>query len=128
MLTPVTGVHDLDAYLQWQLLRAVRPHLSIPSNDQAFTLSLTLLAPHGTAVFKIFLSPLDPQGDMIRSQFAPFFEVPRPASTADPSHRAQPGFDQLDRRGGVWVRKPRSSRAGSGGACASSHLKSVAEE
>lgn len=28
------------------------------------------------------------------------------------------GFDTKGRRGGVWVRKPRSSRPGSGGKCA----------
>lgn len=34
---------------------------------------------------------------------------------AGPSSVGQEGFDSLGRRGGVWVRKPRSSRKGSGG-------------
>ncbi|RXK40771.1 CAMK protein kinase [Tremella mesenterica] len=126
----VTGVHDLDAYLHSQLLLA------------ALTLSLTLLAPHSTLIFKIFLSPLDPQGAMLRSQLQPFFPGPPTdqfydefddqstvaedlipmenvaSQTIDdkPGEPSSPeaGFDLLGRRGGVWVRKPRSSRKGSG--------------
>ncbi|WVQ93557.1 hypothetical protein IAU59_000632 [Kwoniella sp. CBS 9459] len=129
----VTGVHDLDAYLHSQLLLA------------AITLSLTLLAPHGTLIFKIFLSPLDPQAALLASQLRCFFPSP-PASAAhdisfqefDSTEEGRPdddqgistgasastdyesanigkeGYDALGRRGGVWVRKPRSSRKGSG--------------
>ena len=105
---------------------------------QALTLSLTLLAPHGTLIFKIFLSPLDPKAAMLRSQLQPFFPGPptkdffgefdEPASipeldttSLDRPQQGEPssprvGHDLLGRRGGVWVRKPRSSRKGSGGA------------
>ncbi|OCF41647.1 CAMK protein kinase [Kwoniella heveanensis CBS 569] len=131
----VTGVHDLDAYLHSQLLLA------------AITLSLTLLAPHGTLIFKIFLSPLDPQAALLASQLRCFF--PSPPATASEAVSFQEfdlledaaavgdsravtgasisgsierqkanigkeGYDALGRRGGVWVRKPRSSRKGSG--------------
>ncbi|WVW81818.1 hypothetical protein I302_103815 [Kwoniella bestiolae CBS 10118] len=124
----VTGVHDLDAYLHSQLLLA------------AITLSLTLLAPHSTLIFKIFLSPLDPQAALLASQLRCFF--PGPSSSEDEyvefdlqeaddkdqedieggmdvDQDASPnagneGYDLRGRRGGVWVRKPRSSRKGSG--------------
>jgi tRNA (cytidine32/guanosine34-2'-O)-methyltransferase len=134
----VTGVHDLDAYLHSQLLLAVSPKpdcntgaprfhaLAQPRADsgQALTLSLTLLAPHATLIFKIFLSPLDPQADMLRSQVAPFFQAPEAGSAGDydasangeDAWRGKTGYDLRGRRGGVWVRKPRSSRPGSSGA------------
>lgn len=133
----VTGVHDLDAYLHSQLLLAVsqtpkpRLHqliLPLPppraDSGQALTLSLTLLAPHATLIFKIFLSPLDPQADMLRSQVAPFFRAPEARSdgeydgseTGEDASRGKDGYDLRGRRGGVWVRKPRSSRPGSSGA------------
>ncbi|KAL7418693.1 hypothetical protein Q5752_006376 [Cryptotrichosporon argae] len=107
----VTGVHDLDAYLHAQLLRA------------ALTLALTLLAPGATLVFKIFLSPLDPRAEHLRSQLRCFF----PSTSADTdghSAYAEIDEDEVDgerqrmdvdaERSGVWVRKPRSSRKGSG--------------
>lgn len=95
-------------------------------------MSLTLLAPHATLIFKIFLSPLDPQASMLKSQLEVFFasppnmdgdykefdeenEVGESGRIQDKSHIGKPGFDQRGRRGGVWVRKPRSSRKGSGG-------------
>ncbi|WVR03587.1 hypothetical protein IAU60_000579 [Kwoniella sp. DSM 27419] len=125
----VTGVHDLDAYLHSQLLLA------------ALTLSLTLLAPGATLIFKIFLSPLDPQAAFLTSQLRCFFPSPpvtegqntfeefdegkadaeapgdMKASTSgltSAQHAGKSGYDPLGRRGGVWVRKPRSSRKGSG--------------
>ncbi|WWC58150.1 uncharacterized protein I303_100685 [Kwoniella dejecticola CBS 10117] len=123
----VTGVHDLDAYLHSQLLLA------------ALTLSLTLLAPHSTLIFKIFLSPLDPQAALLASQLRCFFPGPKGSDdtyeefdvpdetnaeaadgdTREPmdatsSQAGQEGYDTRGRRGGVWVRKPRSSRKGSG--------------
>ncbi|KAL1413249.1 hypothetical protein Q8F55_001004 [Vanrija albida] len=126
----VTGVHDLDAYIHSQLLLA------------ALTLSLTLLAPGATLIFKIFLSPNDPTAALLQSQLRAFFPAPPPGSaTADPANFAEiedddgddldleddavpsalastsapgPGFDSFGRRGGVWIRKPRSSRKGSG--------------
>ncbi|KAK8845574.1 hypothetical protein IAR55_006289 [Kwoniella newhampshirensis] len=122
----VTGVHDLDAYLHSQLLLA------------ALTLSLTLLAPHSTLIFKIFLSPLDPQAALLCSQLRCFFpgplgstehkyeefDIPAEMGDGPPKNhererrdvdkKPEEGFDLLGRRGGVWVRKPRSSRAGSG--------------
>ncbi|CAK9785555.1 kinase-like protein [Cutaneotrichosporon oleaginosum] len=122
----VTGVHDLDAYLHSQLILA------------ALTLALTLMAPHATLIFKIFLSPLDPKASVLRSQLRAFFpgpeageggpddewaefddveleaieteNVPSAGSSSSPAS----GFDAFGRRGGVWVRKPRSSRKGSG--------------
>ncbi|ODN88098.1 CAMK protein kinase [Cryptococcus wingfieldii CBS 7118] len=119
----VTGVHDLDAYLHSQLLLA------------ALTLSLTLLAPHATLIFKIFLSPLDPKAEFLASQLRCFFPGPSLSSEqpdevigefgefdeegetgAAPGVRRKgvEGYDLEGRRGGVWVRKPRSSRQGSG--------------
>ncbi|WVQ80891.1 hypothetical protein IAT38_002998 [Cryptococcus sp. DSM 104549] len=129
----VTGVHDLDAYLHSQLLLA------------ALTLSLTLLAPHGTLIFKIFLSPLDPQAALLASQLRCFFPGPAAAGAGDAfgefdvpgteeetaaglqkqaqegttgreggGAESKEGYDLSGRRGGVWVRKPRSSRKGSG--------------
>ena len=108
------------------------------SLKQALTLSLTLLAPHATLIFKIFLSPLDPRGAMLRSQLELFFQAPPACSSSDGegdsyeefdemvgetrAERSEKvrdcekvGFDREGRRGGVWVRKPRSSRKGSGG-------------
>ncbi|ORY34243.1 kinase-like domain-containing protein [Naematelia encephala] len=121
----VTGVHDLDAYLHSQLLLA------------ALTLALTLLAPRATLIFKIFLSPLDPKAAMLRSQLRTFFPGPssdagdafaefddneadsmsgmdRRAERDGKTGNGSVGYDTLGRRGGVWVRKPRSSRKGSG--------------
>lgn len=135
----VTGVHDLDAYLHHQLLLA------------AVTLTLAILAPGGTAVYKIFLSPLDPHAARLRQQLRVFFpgeedqggwfaeyaddgededgegerEVQRegdavgegtaPGREGEGETRRGFGLDKMGRRGGVWVRKPRSSRKGSGG-------------
>lgn len=105
---------------------------------QATTLALTLMAPHATLVFKIFLSPLDPTAAVLRSQLSTFFAGPEPgeidghpeiaefddsamlngherSDSAASASTAVPGFDAFGRRGGVWVRKPRSSRQGSGG-------------
>ncbi|WWD22524.1 hypothetical protein CI109_107017 [Kwoniella shandongensis] len=124
----VTGVHDLDAYLHSQLLLA------------ALTLSLTLLAPHSTLIFKIFLSPLDPKAALLCSQLRSFFPGPSDSNGTDydefeerdeeqheddmdvdgrpelggSGQGGKDGFDLCGRRGGVWVRKPRSSRKGSG--------------
>ncbi|WWC85840.1 uncharacterized protein L201_000707 [Kwoniella dendrophila CBS 6074] len=123
----VTGVHDLDAYLHSQLLLA------------AITLSLTLLAPHSTLIFKIFLSPLDPQAALLASQLRCFFfgpssteaqynefDLPEEVSSdmldkleeqvnnVNKANIGKDGYDLHGRRGGVWVRKPRSSRKGSG--------------
>ncbi|KAK4686835.1 tRNA (cytidine32/guanosine34-2'-O)-methyltransferase, partial [Tremellales sp. Uapishka_1] len=110
----VTGVHDLDAYLHSQLLLA------------ALTLSLTLLAPHATLIFKIFLSPLDPKAALLRSQLRSFFPTPPSSSESGRDAEDYKEFDDVEqaedghrvegsgRRGGVWVRKPRSSRQGSG--------------
>ena len=73
------------------------------NSPQALKLSLQVLAQHGTLVLKIFLSPLDPQAEMLVSQFSCFF--PRHSGAASDSDIPQSG---------VFVRKPRSSRAGSG--------------
>jgi tRNA (cytidine32/guanosine34-2'-O)-methyltransferase len=106
----VTGVHDLDAYLHAELLLA------------ALTLALPLLAPHATLIFKIFLSPSDPKGDILASQLEPFFSYPQEGDEVVDDTLGNPydqggcqvkGYDRYGRRGGVWVRKPRSSRAGS---------------
>lgn len=107
-------------------------------DPQALTLALTLMAPHATLIFKIFLSPLDPKASILRSQLRTFFpgpdagegpddewaefddvevvavDVDGPPTTGSASSPAA-GFDAFGRRGGVWVRKPRSSRKGSGG-------------
>lgn len=110
----------------------------------ALTLSLTLLAPGATLIFKIFLSPNDPTAALLQSQLRAFFPAPPPGSSSgDPASFAEieddgddldlgpegdstapaalastsapgPGFDSFGRRGGVWIRKPRSSRKGSG--------------
>ncbi|GMK59928.1 hypothetical protein CspeluHIS016_0901450 [Cutaneotrichosporon spelunceum] len=123
----VTGVHDLDAYLHSQLILA------------ALTLALTLMAPHATLIFKIFLSPLDPKASVLRSQLRVFFPGPEAGECGPDDEWAEfddveletietgdamlstgsassptSGFDAFGRRGGVWVRKPRSSRKGSG--------------
>ncbi|WVN89228.1 uncharacterized protein L203_104446 [Cryptococcus depauperatus CBS 7841] len=107
----VTGVHDLDAYLHSQLLLA------------ALTLSLTLLSPGATLIFKIFLSPLDPKAEFLASQLRCFFPGSPPTRDESPVfsefnviedvEEKRQGVDQQGRRGGVWVRKPRSSRGGS---------------
>ncbi|KAH8087058.1 FtsJ-like methyltransferase-domain-containing protein [Filobasidium floriforme] len=106
----VTGVHDLDAYLHAQLLLA------------ALTLALPLLAPGATLIFKIFLSPSDPTGEILISQLEPFFSYPQKGDELIDDTLGNPyeeggcevkGYDRYGRRGGVWVRKPRSSRAGS---------------
>jgi hypothetical protein len=106
------------------------------ANEQALTLALTLMAPQATLIFKIFLSPFDPHAAMLRSQLRLFF--PGPSSIEEEadgfrefddaaeeggyledkleqSRIGAQGFDTKGRRGGVWVRKPRSSRPGSGG-------------
>ncbi|OXG37176.1 tRNA (cytidine32/guanosine34-2'-O)-methyltransferase [Cryptococcus neoformans Bt15] len=123
----VTGVHDLDAYLHSQLLLA------------ALTLSLTLMAPGATLIFKIFLSPLDPHAEFLASQLRCFFSSPFPEDNDEEENEfgqygefeeeaesagqegegekkrnvGKQGYDPQGRRGGVWVRKPRSSRQGS---------------
>lgn len=132
----VTGVHDLDAYLHSQLLLA------------ALTLSLTLMAPGATLIFKIFLSPLDPRAEFLASQLKCFFSSPLPEDKEKEDEFGQyaefeeegeyaeeagqdkgdekkrnvgtKGYDPQGRRGGVWVRKPRSSRQGSAGTSTSS--------
>lgn len=106
------------------------------ADQQALTLALTLMAPQATLIFKIFLSPFDPHAAMLRSQLRLFF--PGPSSIEEEadgfrefddaadeggyledkleqSRIGAQGFDTKGRRGGVWVRKPRSSRPGSGG-------------
>lgn len=105
----VTGVHDLDAYLHHQLLMA------------AFTLTLAILAKGGTAVYKVFLSPLDPKGERLREGMKVFFRAEEDQGEwfeeyDDENENPRAGQDGMGRRGGVWVRKPRSSRKGSGGA------------
>lgn len=75
------------------------------------------MAPHATLIFKIFLSPLDPQAAILRSQLSTFFPGPPPGQDIDEDEddmAGKPGYDRIGRRGGVWVRKPRSSRKGSG--------------
>lgn len=110
----VTGVHDLDAYLHHQLLMA------------AFTLTLAILQKGGTAVYKIFLSPLDPHAAGLREQVRVFFpgeedeggwfeEYDQEEDGDEEGAKKGFGKDMEGRRGGVWVRKPRSSRKGSGG-------------
>lgn len=112
---------------------------------QALTLALTLMAPQATLIFKIFLSPLDPHASMLRSQLQLFFPGPLRIDeedfgaglaefddTAEDSRRIEDiweearigkqGYDLRGRRGGVWVRKPRSSRPGSGGTILSALL------
>ena len=94
------------------------------------------MAPQATLIFKIFLSPLDPHAGMLRSQLRLFFPGPLSIDEEDSgfeefdndpiegscvelelekSRIGKQGFDMRGRRGGVWVRKPRSSRQGSGG-------------
>lgn len=107
----VTGVHDLDAYLHHQLLMA------------AFTLTLAILAKGGTAVYKVFLSPLDPRGERLREGMKVFFRSEEDDGEwfeeyddeREEGSGGTKGSDEMGRRGGVWVRKPRSSRKGSGG-------------
>lgn len=94
------------------------------------------MAPQATLIFKIFLSPLDPHAGMLRSQLRLFFPGPLSIDEEDvgfqefdadssegrsieddleKSRIDKQGYDTRGRRGGVWVRKPRSSRQGSGG-------------
>jgi len=94
------------------------------------------MAPQATLIFKIFLSPLDPHAGMLRSQLRLFFPGPLGIDEEDigfqefddnsdegdsvedeleRSRTGKQGYDTRGRRGGVWVRKPRSSRQGSGG-------------
>lgn len=97
----MTGLHTLDAHLQAQLLLA------------AISITLHLLAPNGTFIAKIFRTHQDPRAEFLVSQMRTFF----PEST---------GADE-DGEGerGVWIRKPRSSREGSGGTSTLSHLSLV---
>jgi tRNA (cytidine32/guanosine34-2'-O)-methyltransferase len=81
----VTGLHQLDGYLQAQLLLA------------AFSITVHLLAPGGFFVAKIFRTAEDPRAELLVSQMRCFFP------------------EREDDQGGVWIRKPRSSREGSGG-------------
>jgi tRNA (cytidine32/guanosine34-2'-O)-methyltransferase len=104
------------------------------------------MAPQATLIFKIFLSPLDPHAGMLRSQLRLFFPGPLSIDEEhsgfeefdnDPiegscvelemekSRIGKQGFDMRGRRGGVWVRKPRSSRQGSGGESHPALLKIV---
>lgn len=126
----MTGVHDLDAYLHAQLLLA------------AITLTLTILERGGTAVYKVFLSPMDPRGEMLRSQLRGLFggeggeggeveidmsedELPRESGEeggdvdmdvdAQEDTARQSHTEDTRRKNGVWMCKPRSSRQGSGG-------------
>lgn len=138
-------MHDLDAYLHSQLLLAVRSLTSRTMlTAQALTLALTLMAPQATLIFKIFLSPLDPHASMLRSQLQLFFPAPlriendvheyaefddsrsegitRIEDLWEQSSIGKQGYDKRGRRGGVWVRKPRSSRPGSGGQRPSPHF------
>jgi tRNA (cytidine32/guanosine34-2'-O)-methyltransferase len=95
------------------------------------------MAPQATLIFKIFLSPLDPHAGMLRSQLRLFFPGPLQIEIEEEgfqefddcegsegrcvedeletSRIGKQGYDVKGRRGGVWVRKPRSSRPGSGG-------------
>lgn len=82
----VTGLHTLDAYLQAQLLLA------------AFSITIHLLAPGGWFIAKIFRTMQDPRAELLVSQMRCFFP------------------EKPNDEGGVWIRKPRSSREGSGGA------------
>lgn len=82
----VTGLHTLDAYLQAQLLLA------------AFSITIHLLAPGGWFIAKIFRTTQDPRAELLVSQMRCFFP------------------EKPNDEGGVWIRKPRSSREGSGGA------------
>lgn len=82
----VTGLHTLDAHLQAQLLLA------------AISITLHLLSPGGTFIAKIFRTHQDPRAEFLVSQMRTFF--PESASPSSDS--------------GVWIRKPRSSREGSG--------------
>jgi len=103
------------------------------------------MAPQATLIFKIFLSPLDPHAGMLRSQLRLFFPGPLSIDEEhsgfqefdnDPiegschelelekSRIGKQGFDMRGRRGGVWVRKPRSSRQGSGGESKTALLES----
>lgn len=90
----VTGLHQLDGYLQAQLLLA------------AFSITVHLLAPGGSFVAKIFRTAEDPRAELLVSQMRCFFP------------------EREDDQGGVWIRKPRSSREGSGGV---SDLKLIAQ-
>ncbi|KAL7410394.1 FtsJ-like methyltransferase-domain-containing protein [Mrakia frigida] len=80
----VTGLHTLDAHLQAQLLLA------------AISITLHLLAPGGTFIAKIFRTHQDPRAEFLVSQMRTFFP------------------EAAGETGGVWIRKPRSSREGSG--------------
>jgi len=103
------------------------------------------MAPQATLIFKIFLSPLDPHAGMLRSQLRLFFPGPLGIDEEhggfeefdndsiegscvelelEKSRIGKQGFDMRGRRGGVWVRKPRSSRQGSGGESYSALLDS----
>lgn len=94
------------------------------------------MAPQATLIFKIFLSPLDPHAGMLRSQLRLFFPGPLEIEAEgegfgefedtetegrciddvlESGRIGKAGYDTKGRRGGVWVRKPRSSRQGSGG-------------
>jgi len=64
---------------------------------QAISITLHLLAPGGTFIAKIFRTHQDPRAEFLVSQMRTFF----PESAGE--------------EGGVWIRKPRSSREGSGG-------------
>lgn len=96
-------------------------------------MALPLLSPKGTLIFKVFLSPSDPKGEIMVSQLEPFFAAPPKDQKVDiplgnllfideaiSQHYREggceiEGYDLYGRRGGVWIRKPRSSRPGSAG-------------
>ena len=67
------------------------------SARQAISITLHLLAPGGTFIAKIFRTHQDPRAEFLVSRMRTFF----PESAGE--------------EGGVWIRKPRSSREGSGG-------------
>ncbi|KIR25985.1 CAMK protein kinase [Cryptococcus deuterogattii LA55] len=100
------------------------------------------MAPGATLIFKIFLSPLDPRAEFLASQLRCFFSSPLPEDDEEHAfgqygefdesvgdteqqenkkeekekgkrNEGKEGYDPQGRRGGVWVRKPRSSRQGS---------------
>ncbi len=117
-----TAPKSLSNVIRWFCLHHP-PFIMIHSQiNQAFTLSIPLLAPSSTLVFKFFTSPLDPHGSRLVSSLRGFFESPTISQGAidlpgslEGKCEVQ-GYDRFGRMGGVWVSKPRSSRSGSAGA------------
>lgn len=115
--TTLTPISMRSSFWRYVIRKSEAQQLGTDTAQQALTLSLTLMAPHATLIFKIFLSPLDPQAAILRSQLSTFFPGPPPGQDIDEDEddmAGKPGYDRIGRRGGVWVRKPRSSRKGSG--------------